>query len=317
MKVAHIFANTSYEPRARKFIRTLEEDNQEVLKILKKEGENYPKFVWNTIKRLLKEKPEWVHSHRISGYITAIIYKLLNWKSKIIYDKHDIHKLDFIFDKLLFFAKYVFVCSELHLKELNRRNVIRIPNYSTFKPVSEERIREVRRELELKEGDIFILFQGSIIKEYGLEMAIKAMNKIKEKNIKLIILGWIKDEEYWNKLKKNFSDNIIYAGTRKFEEMNDYVGSADIGLVLFQKSRLTINGDPNKLYEFLNCKVPIISTNLGYMKDLFKKYGGGVSVKNEEELVEKILLLSNEKVITNWNISWENIKDKYLEILKN
>ena len=324
MKIAQIFFGTNYEPRGRKFVNTLEKEGYNVVRILKKENsERYSFFVLNSIKKLIKEKPEWVHAHRISGYAPAIIYKILNPRVKIIYDKHDVHKLDFIFDKLLFFSKYILVCSDAHLEYLKKRtrNVVRIPNYSLFTPLIKSKINYVRKKIGLKKEEIFVLFQGSIVREYGLDLALQAMKQISNKRIKLVIIGWLKDKEYWEEMKKHFSDNVVYLGSKPFEQMNDYVGSADIGLVLFKKSRLTLFGDPNKMYEFLNCKVPIISTNLDYMKKIFAKFKGGVIIKDAKGLKQELLRLSlgkeRIKIKTSWNFDWGSIKQDYLNLLRN
>ena len=102
MKVVHVFANKELESRGVRFIDTLEGQKIIHSKLLKKENQSYFSFVIKTVKELLRQDYDWIHAHRISGYIPAIITKFLRPKIKIIYDKHDIHKLDFIFDRLSF-----------------------------------------------------------------------------------------------------------------------------------------------------------------------------------------------------------------------
>lgn len=321
MKIAQIFAGKEYERRSTKFVEALKEEGHELVTVLKKRG-SYPSFVLSAVNQLIHEKPEWIHAHRISGYVPAMIYKILNPKVKIIYDKHDIHKLDFIFDNLLFFSKWVFVCSALHYSHLIKKTkrCKKIPNYSTFVPLRNSTKKQVRKELGLKKEDTFILFQGSIIRDYGLDLLIRAMQNISDKRIKVFIIGWIKDKEYWEEIRLKLSENIIYLGSKPFNEMNKYVGSADVGLILFKKSRLTLFGDPNKMYEFLNCRVPIISTDFDYVREIFEKYGGGVIVKDENQLRQAIIRLSDKKqrnkIKTRWNLSWGSIKNDYLKLLK-
>lgn len=318
MKIAHIFANKNFECRGQKFIAKAKEKGHEVVPILKEEG-SYLKFILKSLRTLKKEKPDWIHAHRISGYVPAILYKLYNQKVGIVYDKHDIHWLDFIFDRLLFFADQVLVCSELHYSKISQltRKVLRIPNFSDFAPVTDKVREGVRKELGLNYGDTFILFQGSIVKTYGLSMLIEAMKEIQDKTIKAVVIGW-KDEDYWNEIKDTLPTNITYAGSRNYDEMNKYVGSADIGAVLFQKSKLTKFGDPAKLYEFMNCKVPIIATDLPYLRQAITFSDSGIIIKNKNELKDAILKLSKKqeriKFQMRWNTTWSNISDEYLSL---
>lgn len=325
MKVAHIFANEQFESRGIKFVNSSKKYGLEVYPYLRKKNQSYLRFMFRTISSIINSKsdarPDVIHAHRISGFLPAIFVKILRPKTKIIYDKHDIHKYDFIFDRLLFFADHVIVCSELHLKyirKLKRESSI-IPNYSDFVTVNKKTINAVRKELKLNSRDLFVLFQGSIVPSYGLDLLVKSLPKL-DKNVKICVLGWIKDKDYWNSLKKDFSDRIFYIGSKEYSEMNRYVGSVDVGVVLFDKSKLTIFGNPAKLFEFIACKVPIVCTDVPSVSPYIKKYGNGIVVENEVELAEAINKMNNAKLRKTYakespDLIWDSVFQDYLKIL--
>ncbi len=323
MEIAHIFANDALESRGIKFVKASNKNGIKTIEYLKEKNEPYKHFLIKTIKRALKDKIKIIHAHRISGFLPSIIIKILKPNVKIIYDKHDIHKYDWIFDKLMFLADYVLTASELHLihvKKFKKRCEV-IPNYSNFSLISEKRKKEIRKEIGLKNNEIFLLFQGSIVKDYGLDFLIKALPKIK-RNVKLVILGWIKEPEYWEEIKKRFTDRVIYLGSRDYSQMNDYVGAADIGVVLFQKSKLTLFGNPAKLFEFMNCKVPVVVTDLECVSKYIKKYNNGLIVNDSQELAEAINKLTDKKTRVKYSKNSPNLqfdeefKNKYVKILK-
>lgn len=323
MKIANIFNNVSFESRGIKFVESFEENGIEVVPFLRKEKEGYIKFSFRTARQILKQNIKLIHAHRISGFIPAIMAKIFRPSIKIIYDKHDIHKYDFIFDRLLFFANYTLVASELHLdyiKKFTKKCEI-IPNYSDFKPISEKRKEEIRNEIGLKEDEVMVLFQGSIVRDYGLDLLIKALPLINKK-VKLVILGWIKEPEYWEEIKRDLTDRVIYLGSKKYSDMNDYVGAADVGVVLFKKSRLTLFGNPAKLFEFINCKVPVVATDIECVSKYIRKYGNGLVVDDEKALATAINKLSNKQTREGYSRKSpylqfsEEFKEKYTLILK-
>ncbi len=321
MKIAHIFAANEFESRGIKFIESARENNIKIEEYLMKKDENYFRFVLRIINSIIRSDNKIIHAHRISGFLPAIFVKLLRPKIKIIYDKHDIHDYDFIFDRLMLFADYVIVCSELHLKQVKKfkKESIILQNYSNFKRSSEKIIKQIRKELKIGGNETLVLFQGSIVPSYGLDMLLKSVPLL-NKNVKIGVIGWIKDEKYWNEIKYKFGGIVKYFGSKKYKEMQDYNSAADIGVVLFQKSKLTIFGNPAKLFEFIACKVPLVVTDINCVSKYIKEYKNGIVIKNTNELATAINKLSNKRIALEYakrspNLVWEDCFKKYLEIV--
>jgi glycosyltransferase involved in cell wall biosynthesis len=322
MKIGHFFADEQLESRGIKFTKYSKKQGFEIKTYLRDKKDSYFSFCYKTIKKVFVDNLEIIHAHRISGFLPAIIIKILRPKIKIIYDKHDIHKLDFIFDRLMVFADYVIVCSKIHLdyiRQFKKKSII-IPNYSDFKRISNEKIKGIRDELGIKKEEVLVLFQGSIVPSYGLDLLIKVAGRLNKK-LKIGIIGWIKDKKYWKKIKENLGERIKYFGSKEYEEMEKYVSSTDIGVVLFQKNKLTEFGNPAKLFEFIKCKIPVVVTDIKSVSKYVKKYKNGIIIKDEEELVNAINKMSNLKIRRKYsknspNLKWDDVFKDYLKIIK-
>jgi len=323
MKIAHIFANDSLESRGIKFVNASHKNGIDTCEYLRGKNQSYLNFLFKTIKSALKDNIKVIHAHRISGYLPSIFIKILRPKTRIIYDKHDIHKYDFVFDRLMFFSDWALTASEMHLEHVKKfkKNSEVIPNYADFKPVSEKIKQRVRKEAGLKKEEVLLLFQGSIVKDYGLDLLLDALPMI-DKKVKLVIIGWLKEPDYWESIKKNLTERVVYLGTKKYSEMNDYVGAADIGVVLFKKSKLTLFGNPAKLFEFINCKVPVVVTDIECVSKYIRKYRNGIIVDDKKELAEAINKLADKKTREKYSKKSptlrfeEEFKKKYIPILK-
>lgn len=326
MKIAHIFANDHFEVRGRKTIASSEKKGYKIIKILKKgKSERYPVFVWMAIKTLLKSSPDVIHAHRISGYIPAIIARFFGNKSKIIYDKHDTHAYDWFFDRLIFMSHYVLTNSELHLKKikkhLGKKGVYVYHNYSFFKPLSQNENLEFRKKYDFKKSDFIILFQGSISPLSNPLNLLKALKKTKDTNVKLAIVGWPLDDKLWEDIKSHFSDRVKYLGSVPYEDMNGIISMSDVGTVAFEKCEMTDMGDPNKLWEAMACKKPVIVSNVLSIAPVVRKYKNGVVATTPLEIKNAIVKLQDKKfyaecVKNTPNLTWGEQFSDYDKILK-
>lgn len=322
MEIAHIFANDALESRGIKFVKSSKQNNIKIVEYLKDKDESYKHFLFKTIKLALKDRVKIIHAHRISGFLPAIFIKILHPSVRIIYDKHDIHRYDWLFDRLMFFADYVLTASELHLNHVRKfkKKSLVIPNYSDFNPITQKEREKIRKIAGLSKNEILLLFQGSIVKDYGLDLLVQSLPLLNKK-IKLVIIGWIKEPEYWESIKKNLTERVIYLGAKEYSEMNKYVGAADIGVVLFKKSKLTLFGNPAKLFEFINCKIPVVTTDLECVSKYIKRYQNGIVVNNVKELADAINKLTDKKTRESYSkrspdLQFSEEFKKYLEIVR-
>ena len=114
----------------------------------------------------------------------------------------------------------------------------------------------------------------------------------------------------------NLNNNIIIHGAYKQMELIDFLSQAAIGLVLYlPTSENNVIGLPNKLFEYMACKMPVICSNFPLYEEvvLGSKCGFSVDPTLPEEIAEKLIqLLSNVDKLKEMGLSGYNqINEKY------
>lgn len=207
-----------------------------------------------------------VYSILTNFFLKIKIIPTIHISSKIFF-KNPIIKYGF---RLLYKAKKIIkiVCvskeNEEYLNSINIKNTITIYNFFDIKKLIKLSKKKLEKKEDLKifqnKKNFFLINVarfGSIQK--GQSFLIRVMKEVvsKNKNIKLLIIGWDSDEK--NKYRAlikvlNLNKNITYLGKRNnvfpyLKKSNCFVLSS-----IFE-------GLPLVLIEALSCSIPIISTD--------------------------------------------------------
>ncbi|MEK7560113.1 MAG: glycosyltransferase family 4 protein [Patescibacteria group bacterium] len=180
-----------------------------------------------------------------------------------------------------------------------------------------------RRTLKFETNSKTIITVSRLVPKNGVDVLIRAIAKVKEKNlnVKCLILG---DGPERNKLEQMTKDyglktNIEFVGNVSVEKVYEYLSVSD---VFVRPSRS--EGMGNAFLEALSAKVPIIGTPIGGIPDFLIDGKTGLFCKTEDpkDLAEKILiLLKNEQlaksIVENGQkmikekFLWDGIAEKY------
>jgi glycosyltransferase involved in cell wall biosynthesis len=165
-----------------------------------------------------------------------------------------------------------------------------------FKPEG----KNLRAEYSFSNEDIVIGFSGNFSFWHGIEELIKAFAELKPeiKNLKLLLIG-TGEKSYLKQLEELAqaagSRDIIFTGAVSFELMPDYLRSCDI-LVSPQKVSFgkVFHGSPTKLFEYMAAGRPLITSNIGQMKEIIQDAQNGLLFKSGDstDLAAKIKLLA-------------------------
>lgn len=140
-----------------------------------------------------------------------------------------------------------------------------------------------RSELNLPEEKFIIILQGSgINQKRGAEEAVTAMRNI-EKAILLIIGGG----DVITILKKmvdefQIQEKVKFLPKMPYQEMMQYTRNANLGLAIDHNDVLNHKlALPNKLFDYIQAEIPILSTNLIEVRKIIEKHKIGFVLENE------------------------------------
>lgn len=175
-----------------------------------------------------------------------------------------------------------------------------------------------------------ILYQGSLNMGRGLEHIIDAMQYIE--NAKLDIIG---DGDITQQLKervksKNLENKICFKGKIPFDELYKETQKADLGIALEENLGLNYYyALPNKLFDYIQARVPILVSPFPEMVNIIDKYNIGTSYNhsNPRNLAAKINdIFEQEDIYLKWKqntekaaqeLCWENEEHVIMNIYYN
>lgn len=180
--------------------------------------------------------------------------------------------------------------------------------------LSEAEQKVLKKSLCLKESSLILTNVARLDKNKNQGFLIDSMEKINkiDSNIHLLLVGPDELNGYYQmKVKKcNLEKNIHFLGKR--DDIPEILKITDIVVSASQREGLPVN-----VMESLASNVPVIALNCRGMKDLISNGKNGYIVSNQEEFIDKVLQLKNEKlknIKINISFSIDSIREKMAKI---
>lgn len=193
--------------------------------------------------------------------------------------------------------------------KFNLENVVYFPNFRSYEPrgLKISGIKEVNR----------IVFFSRVIKEKGIELAIKATNEVNKRfntNIELHIYGPI-GEDYKDQFKsimRSYS-NIYYKGVLEPDHILSELSKYDFMIFpTYYKGE----GFPGAILDGLTAGVPVVCTDWKYNSEIIKNGYTGLLFENKsiEDLIRKMeTLIKDTKLINKMKQNCISESNKYSE----
>lgn len=125
-----------------------------------------------------------------------------------------------------------------------------------------------RDEYDIGKSDIIILYQGWISEHRNIHNLVAGLSGVTIP-IKLVIMGYgdYKEELARIAKEKKVSDKIVFVPSKSQEELLYYTASADLGIIPypFKLDPNTKYSSPNKMYEFIAARLPILCNRLPFV----------------------------------------------------
>lgn len=157
------------------------------------------------------------------------------------------------------------------------KEIIYMPQYA------EDFYINQNNEKQQEKNTIDFVFAGNIGKAQSVETIIKAAKEVKNKNIKIHIVGDGTSLEGCKNLERTLNlDNVIFYGRKPAEQMNEYYNMADVMLITLSKNEVINKTIPGKLQSYMAARKPIVGAICGAANDIIKKSECGYCVESED-----------------------------------
>ncbi|RRD40654.1 glycosyltransferase family 4 protein [Leptotrichia sp. OH3620_COT-345] len=181
---------------------------------------------------------------------------------------------------------------------------------------TDEEIKFMRESFGVQDSDFLCVYIGRIAKEKSLDVLIDMFSKISEEEFKFMIVGRgpIVDELKTQAQKLGINDRVIFAGEVPHDKVPVYyqIGDVFLNASISETQGLTF-------IEAMAAKTPVNARYDLNLEDLLVKNEAGLVYKNEEEFINNIRLLKEnkefrEKIIQNaYNVSQNFTAEKFGE----
>ncbi|MBL7053957.1 glycosyltransferase family 4 protein [Patescibacteria group bacterium] len=265
------------------------------------------KLDYLTYRKALKQKADIYHFHdpELLPWMLKLKKKT---EAKIIYDVHEDvtkqilskHWIPKIFRKIIsnlfnLFEKWVskkldyIITATPNIKSnFKQNNVIDIKNYPILSLFPKE---EKKKEANSKKY-IELIYVGGLSKERGIKKIIKSLKYINSKyNVKLTLIGKFSEKKFEEEIKSMAEWNSInFLGFLPQKKAYQHMNNANIGLICFLPEPNHINAIPNKIFEYMINKLPIIASDFPLWKEIIEKNDCGFCVdpKKPKKIAETI-----------------------------
>lgn len=157
-----------------------------------------------------------------------------------------------------------------------------------------------RKALGIREDQTIFLYQGRLSEGRGIKMIIDAFIALSDDKNVVVFMGYGPLESY---VKKQASIHrvIFFKQGVSPESLMKYTSSADYGILFYENSCLNHQyALPNKLFEYLMGKIPILSSNLLEIENFIKKHNIGVSAETNtvNDFLKAITTIKDEDYST-------------------
>lgn len=144
----------------------------------------------------------------------------------------------------------------------------------------------LRKKLGLSQEKTILLMQGAGINiDRGAEEAIESMRYIE--NAELYIIGSGDVFPLLPSLVEKFelSGKVSIINRLPYNELLEYTMASDWGLTLDKPNNLNYQMSlPNKVFDYIQCHLPVISSGVKEIISLFHRYPVGICVKNVDPI---------------------------------
>jgi len=188
--------------------------------------------------------------------------------------------------------------------------------------------RDVSPEEDSPDLKPMIIYQGALNLGRGLELMIRSMKLLPEVVFVIAGAGDIEDDLKDLVKKEGLEEQVFFLGRLDPNELSLITCSARMGISLEEDRGLNYRyALPNKIFDYIQCRIPVLCSFLPEMAKIVESYGIGVAIRNRdpENIAKVVRFMLEEDEAGSWDESlekaaedlcWEKESVQYLAVLK-
>ncbi|MBN3037063.1 MAG: glycosyltransferase family 4 protein [Candidatus Diapherotrites archaeon] len=194
-------------------------------------------------------------------------------------------------------------------------------NENAFNP-AEHYGKEIRERLGLKDK-IVVMYAGTVYDFKGVDNLVKAMQALKHRDVKLVVVGAGGDVD---SVKKLAGKETIFVGRVPLDEMPDYVAACDIYAIPTKDTPYARAEIPGKIFEPMAMGKAIVASRISDIPTILDGAGVLVEPGNVQSLTDGLRKLLDEKARESLgkkarerylrNYSYAQFKEKARDVLR-
>lgn len=186
---------------------------------------------------------------------------------------------------------------------------------------------KIRTDLQIPDDTFLIGFVGYLGEWTNLDVAFAAIKGLEgNMDVSMLVVGHGPKYEYYRNLAEHLriSRKVCFVGNIQYAEVPRYISSMDICLLPFDDSAVALNSLPLKLFEYMACEKPVISTHIPGVKraagDLPLYFTTSKDLENRllvfqenRELIKQLGEVG--RTLVEMNYSWDSIGSIFEKVL--
>ena len=278
----------------------------------------YMLYVFRSVGRSLKLKPDIIHCHDLDTLIIGVILKLLTRKP-LIFDAHEdfpgmlegtnsskLGRLARLYEKILIKIADKVIAAEMPYIGVMKKHygvspvvIMNFPRLDSFHPAVDP--SPVIHKYGL-EGKVVISHIGGIGRDRGIYETLEALHYLQNDDIRYLMIGRATREES-DRIREtirrfNLEEKVVLLlDGVDYKDVPKYYKASDISMVLLYPVPNYVTSLPTKLFESLAVGTPVLAGNLDYLSSVVTKYDVGLCAdsKDPNDIAAKLNTLISDK----------------------
>ncbi len=182
---------------------------------------------------------------------------------------------------------------------------------------------------EANPDELLVIYQGALNLGRGLELLVKSMKFLEKARLRIVGTGDIEKKLKQMVSRLKLRDKVEFTGRLPIEDLWNYTARARVGVSLEEDMGLNYQyALPNKLFDYVQARIPVIVSDLPEMRLIVEKYGiGEILTERTPEALASLIeqTMDRKHVEENYRINlelaarelcWEREEEKLITFFK-